>query len=47
MTKVKGVGRRTQLFDDLKNRRRHWELEEEAEEKGGNNSLSYEHKEDI
>jgi hypothetical protein len=32
MTEVKGVGRRrTQLLDDLKNRRRYWELTEEAE----------------
>ena len=38
MTKVKGVGRRrrrrgrrTQLLDDLRNRRRYWELKEEAE----------------
>ena len=34
MTKVKGVGRRrTQLLDDLRNRRRYWELEEEAEDR--------------
>ena len=36
MTKVKGVGkirtRRTQLVDDLENRRRYWELKEEAED---------------
>ena len=32
MTEVKGVGRRrTQLLDDLRNRRRYWELKEEAE----------------
>ena len=32
MTEVKGVGRRrTQLLDDLGNRRRHRELEEEVE----------------
>ena len=32
--KVKGVGRRrTQLADDLRNRRRHWELESEAKSK--------------
>jgi hypothetical protein len=32
MTEVKGVGRRrrTQLLDDLRNRRRYWELREEA-----------------
>ena len=34
MTKVKGVGRRrTQLLDDLRNRRWYWELKEEAEGK--------------
>ena len=34
MTKVKGVGRRrTQLLDDLRNRRRYWELKEEAEDR--------------
>ena len=34
MTEVKGVGkRRTQLLDDLINRRRYWELKEEAEDK--------------
>ena len=33
-TKVKGVGRRrTQLIDDLRNRRRYWELKEEAEDR--------------
>jgi hypothetical protein len=26
MTEMKGVGRRTQLLDDLRNRRRYWEL---------------------
>jgi hypothetical protein len=33
MTEVKGVGRRrrTQLLDVLRNRRRYWELKEEAE----------------
>ena len=32
MTEVKGVrGRRTQLVDNLTNRRRYWELKEEAE----------------
>jgi hypothetical protein len=37
MTEVKGVGRRrrTQLFDDLRNRRRYWELKEEAVDRGG------------
>ena len=35
MTEVKGVGRRrrTLLLDDLKNRRRYWELKEEAEDR--------------
>ena len=32
MTEVKEVGRRTQLLDDLRNRRRYWELKEEAED---------------
>jgi hypothetical protein len=33
MTEVKGVGRRrTQLLDDLRNRRTYWELKEEAED---------------
>ena len=32
--KVKGVGRRrTQLLDDLRDRRRYWELKEEAEDR--------------
>ena len=32
MTEVKGVGRRrTQFLDDLRKRRRYWELKEEAE----------------
>ena len=34
MTEVKGVGRiRTQLLNDLRNRRRNWELKEEAEDR--------------
>ena len=33
MTEVKGVRRSTQLLDDLRNRRRYWELKEEAEDK--------------
>jgi hypothetical protein len=34
MTEVKGVGRRrTQLVDDLRNRRKYWELKEEAEDR--------------
>ena len=32
MTEAKGVGRRrTQLLDDLRNRRRYWDVKEEAE----------------
>ena len=45
---VKGVGRRTQLLDDLRNRRRYWELRRMLKiGKDGNNSLSIEHKEEI
>ena len=34
MTEVKEVGRRrTQLLDDLRNRRRYWELKKEADRK--------------
>ena len=34
MTEVIGVGkRRTQLLTDLRNRRRYWELKEEAEDR--------------
>ena len=35
MTEVKGVGRRrrTLLLDDLRNKRRYWELKEEAEDR--------------
>ena len=41
---VKGVGRRrTQLLDDLRNRRKYWELKEEAGD--GNESLAIAHKE--
>ena len=32
MKEVKGVGRRTRVLDDLRNRRRYWELKKEAEE---------------
>ena len=32
MTEVKGVGKRTHLLDDLRNRKRYWELKEEAED---------------
>ena len=48
MTEVKGVGRRrTQPLDDLRNRRRNWELKEEAEDrKNGDDSLSIEHMEE-
>ena len=46
MTEVKGVGgRRTQLLDDLRNRRRYWKLKKEAEDrKNGGDSLLIEHK---
>ena len=45
MTEVNGVGRRrTQLLDDLRNRRRYWELKEEAEDR---KSLLIEHKEEV
>ena len=44
MTEVKGVGRTTQLLDDLINRRRYWELKEEEIEKDGDDSLSIDHK---
>ena len=30
---TEGVGRRTQLLDDLRNRIRYWELKEEAEDR--------------
>ena len=34
MTELKGVGRRrAQLFDDLTNRKRYWELKEKAEDR--------------
>ena len=46
MTEVKGVGRRrTQLLDDLRNRRRYWDLKSKLKiEKDGDDSLSIEHK---
>jgi hypothetical protein len=49
MTELKAVGRRrTQLLDDLRNRRRYRWLKEEAEiEKNGIDSLSIEHKEEV
>ena len=44
----KGSGRRTQLLDDLRNRRRYWKLKEEAKtEQDGNYNLFRERKEDI
>jgi hypothetical protein len=49
MTEVKGVGRRrrrrrTQLLNDLRDRRRYWELKRKLKiEKDGDNSLSIEH----
>jgi hypothetical protein len=34
VTELKGVGRRkTQFLDDLRNRRRYWEIKEEAEDR--------------
>jgi hypothetical protein len=49
MMEVKGVGRRrTQLLEDLRNKRRYWELKEEAEDgKSGNGSLLIENKEEV
>ena len=48
MAEVKGVGRRTQLLDDLGNRRRYWELKKKLKiEKYGSDSLSVEHKEEM
>ena len=46
MMEVKGIGRRTQLLDDLRNRRRYWELKEEAEDRrtAVKQRLSIEHK---
>ena len=42
---MKEIGR-TQLLDDLRNRRRYWELKKEAKDKkDGNDGLSIEHKE--
>ena len=50
MIEVKGIGRRrrTQLLDDLGNRRIYWELKEAAKDKkDGNDSLSIEHKDEM
>ena len=44
MTEVKGVGRRTELLDDLRNRRRYWELKEKKLEM---TVLSHEYKEEV
>ena len=44
MMEVKGVGRRTQLLDNLRNRRRYWELKIK---KGGNDILSIKHREEL
>jgi len=30
---VKGVGRRTQLLDDLRNKRRYWKVKEEPKDR--------------
>ena len=43
-----GDDRRTQLVENLRNKRRYLELKEEAEgPKSGNDSLSYEHQDEI
>ena len=49
MTEAKGVERRRmQLLDDLRNRRRYWELKEEVEDqKIWKRQLSHEHKEQM
>jgi hypothetical protein len=49
MMDVKRVdGRRKQLLDDLRNRRKYWKVKEGAEDrKGGNESLLHEHMEEI
>jgi hypothetical protein len=48
MAEVKGVDIRTiQLLDDLKNRKRYWELKEESKDKVGYNSLLIEHMKQI
>ena len=45
MTEMKGVGKRTQLLDDLIIRRRYWELKKKLKiEENGKGSLSIEHK---
>ena len=45
MTEVKVGRRRRQLLDDLRNRRRYWELKRKLKiEKDGDDSLSIEHK---
>ena len=42
MTEVKEIGkRRTQLLDDLKKRRRYWELKEEAENREKMETIVY------
>ena len=33
MTEVKRVGKRTQFLVDLRNRKRHWELEDKAKDR--------------
>ena len=44
-----GIKRRTQLLDDLRNRRRYWELKRRKlkTEIDGSDTLSMEHKEGI
>ena len=48
MTEVRGVGRRrAQLLDDLRNRRKYWELKELKIEEDGNDNLPIVLKEKI
>ena len=49
MREMKGIERaRSQLFDDLRNSRRYWEVNKEAEDKNiWKRQLSIEHKEEI
>ena len=48
MMEMKGIGRRRTWLADLRNRRRYWELKEEAEDQEyGDDSLSIKHKEEI
>ena len=45
---MKGVGRRTQLLDDSRDRSRYWELKRKLKiDKHGDDSLSIKHMEEI